>query len=125
MVSSDLTATVSFEQAAAISSLLATTSLAKAEKVVVAGGSAGGIGAFQHADYVRELPQLRNADVRATPLCGWFFPNVGNYSAWEQNPEAGFNWGKVDKPGLWTDPVRAPTSMLRQSARLAQLGFRS
>ena len=114
-----------FEQAAAISSLLATTSLAKAEKVVVAGGSAGGIGAFQHADYVRELPQLRNADVRATPLCGWFFPNVGNYSAWEQNPEAGFNWGKVDKPGLWTDPVRAPTSMLRQSARLAQLGFRS
>ena len=104
-----------FEQAAAISSLLATTPLAKAEKVVVAGGSAGGIGAFQHADYVRELPQLRNADVRATPLCGWFFPNVGNYSAWEQNPEADFNWGKVDKPGLWTDPVR-PRQMLRQSA---------
>ena len=57
--------------------------------------------------------------MRATPLCGWFFPNVGNYSAWEQNPEAGFNWGKVDKPGLWTDPVRAPMSMLRRQSAVS------
>ena len=64
--------------------MLADSALAHAERVVVSGGSAGGIGAFLHADYVRELPQLRRADVRAAPLCGWFFPDVANYSAWQK-----------------------------------------
>ena len=43
------------------------TGLPKASHVIVSGASAGGIGAFTHADYVRELPELKNADVRAAP----------------------------------------------------------
>ena len=43
------------------------TGLPKASHVIVSGASAGGIGAFTHADYVRELPALKNADVRAAP----------------------------------------------------------
>jgi hypothetical protein len=66
--------------------------LAKASHVIVSGGSAGGIGAFTHADYVRELPELKDADVRAAPMCGWFYPDVASYPAWQANKSAGISW---------------------------------
>lgn len=77
---------------------------ARATHVIVSGGSAGGIGAFAHADYVRELPELKGADVRAAPYCGWFYPNVAAYPVWEQNKSAGISWDYIRNLNeIWSD----------------------
>jgi hypothetical protein len=54
--------------------------LASASAVLLSGSSAGGIGTFLHADWLRAaLP--RAADVRAAPQSGFFFPPIANYTA--------------------------------------------
>ena len=111
-----------FNAAAAIRTLLADTPLAKAEKVLVSGASAGGIGAFLHADYVRELPQLKHADVRAAPLCGWFFPDVASFADWEKNNSATVDYDHIRdeaNSGLWTDKGVAGAGWVDESCRAA------
>ena len=93
-----------FNAAAALATLMANSALPEAARVIVSGGSAGGIGAFRHADYIRSLPQLRSADVRAVPLAGWFFPNVTNFTAWEEDPTAGTPYHTLERMrAIWTD----------------------
>ena len=111
-----------FNAAAAIRTLLADTPLAKAEKVLVSGASAGGIGAFLHADYVRELPQLKHADVRAAPLCGWFFPDVASFADWETNNSATVDYNHIRdeaNSGLWTYKGVTGSGWVDESCRAA------
>ena len=71
---------------------------------MVSGASAGGIGAFAHADYVRALPALQGADVRAAPYCGWFFPDVASWPAWQKNRTAGTDWERASGLNkIWSD----------------------
>ncbi len=95
-----------YNAAATLRTLLADTAagFATATHVIVSGGSAGGIGAFTHADYVRELPELSGADVRAAPYCGWFYPDVAAYPAWEKNKSAGISWDYIRGLNeIWSD----------------------
>ena len=58
--------------AAIIDDLESAHGLGAATEVLLAGGSAGGVGAFANADYLADrLPQ---ATVKAAPNAGWFFP---------------------------------------------------
>merc|ERR1711998_446848 len=51
-----------------------------------------------------DLPQLKQADVRAVPIAGWFYPDVANFSAWKRNASAGFDWNTTMKLArTWTD----------------------
>jgi len=61
--------------------LVSSQSLGKATHVLLSGTSAGGIGAFVHADGLFDL--LPNATVKAEPQGGWFFPNVTYYANWK------------------------------------------
>ena len=76
--------------------------LATAATVVLSGASAGGIGAFMHAQPLRAAFAGAKRFVVA-PQAGWFFPQVVNYSAFQagelgppyagENPEISFLWG--------------------------------
>jgi hypothetical protein len=67
-----------------ISDLLNKTNLANATRLILSGSSAGGIGAFEHADYFSET--VHWAEVKSVPIGGYFFPtNVTEYSLWLQN----------------------------------------
>ena len=46
--------------------------LATAKKVLLTGGSAGGIGTFKNVDWLAS--QLPGAVVKGAPEAGWFFP---------------------------------------------------
>jgi len=76
--------------------------LAGASQVLLSGSSAGGIGTFVNADFVRErLPNV--PDFRAAPQGGLFFPDVAdNFTAW-QNGVDGPPYAGQDSPilALW------------------------
>ena len=64
--------------------LLRDTGIARAERVVLAGSSAGGIGTFLNAAPIRAmLPGVR--DFRIAPQGGFFFPAVVPYAAFAAN----------------------------------------
>jgi len=87
--------------AAVVAELAASPSVAlgEARAVLLAGASAGGIGAFVNADFVAaQLPRV--ADFRAAPQGGWFFPPVVNFSAWVANPNAGPPFAGQDSPAM-------------------------
>jgi len=106
--------------AAAFQRLINTTALGKAARVIVSGGSAGGVGAFAHADYVRELPALQRADVRAAPIAGWFYSDVANYSAWQRDSKAGFDWDKAQRLAtIWTDADDPEAGWADESCKVA------
>ncbi|XP_065829475.1 uncharacterized protein [Oscarella lobularis] len=69
-----------------ISDLLNMTNLNQSQTILVSGESAGGIGAFEHADYFATT--LHWATVKSAPIGGLFFPeNVSGYSFWVKNEE--------------------------------------
>jgi len=68
----------------------------KATQVLLSGTSAGGIGTFVNADTVGQ--RVPSAHYKALPQGGWFFPNVTNYTYWQQ--------------GVYVDPVTYNTTYL-------------
>ena len=50
------------------------------QTVLITGGSAGGQGAFFHADRLASL--LPNTTVKANPQYGWFEPQTDMYPDW-------------------------------------------
>ncbi|XP_065829478.1 uncharacterized protein [Oscarella lobularis] len=66
---------------AVLSDLMNTSNLEQAKQVLLTGESAGGIGAFEHADYLASL--LTKATVKSAPIGGWFTPiGAMNYNEW-------------------------------------------
>jgi len=61
--------------------LIQQNSFSKATNVLLSGESAGGIGTWVHANGLTDL--LPNANVKAEPQGGWFFPNVTYYANWK------------------------------------------
>ena len=52
--------------------------------------------------------------MRAAPYCGWFYPNVANWSVWQKNKSAGISWDYIRGLNeIWSDDgeVSAPQSV--------------
>lgn len=70
--------------------------------VILSGTSAGGRGAYLHADWLQE--QLPDAKVYAAPQAGLFFPNATDFDTWKAagaDPKA--ELGLLANPGYWAD----------------------
>eukprot|EP00118_Oscarella_pearsei_P028790 m.2931 g.2931 ORF g.2931 m.2931 type:complete len:383 (+) comp8982_c0_seq2:464-1612(+) len=77
-----------------LSDLLNWTSLHQAKDVLVSGRSAGGIAAFEQADYFAEI--LHWASVKSAPIGGLFSPEgITSYDRWqkEEGPEPRVSFG--------------------------------
>jgi len=59
--------------------LLNTTNMAAAQRVLLSGSSAGGLGTFVNADYVADKLAPYGVSVFANPQGGFFFPAVTAY----------------------------------------------
>ena len=70
---------------AVIDALLNTTNIANADTVILAGSSAGGLGTFTNADFVKYRLGTNVKQFLANPQGGWFFPLVVNYTAFQNN----------------------------------------
>ena len=70
--------------------------------MILSGTSAGGRGAYLHADWLQE--QLPDAKVYAAPGAGLFFPNATDFDTWKAagaDPSA--ELGLLKNPGYWSD----------------------
>ena len=88
--------------AAVVQHLKESEGLGAAASVLLAGSSAGGIGAFVNADFVAaQLPAA--STVRAAPQGGWFFPAIVNFTAWRKDKNSGPPYAGQDSPvtELW------------------------
>lgn len=70
---------------AVMDALLNTTDIGKADNVIFAGSSAGGIGCLTNADFVKDRLGSHVKTFLANPQGGWFFPSVVNYTAFVDN----------------------------------------
>jgi hypothetical protein len=87
--------------AAVVADLRASHGLSSAARVLLSGSSAGGIGAFIHADWLADAlgPAV---DVRATPQGGFFFPNVVPYVLFALNITDGpYPWQLLPTYEVW------------------------
>jgi hypothetical protein len=82
----------------------------------------GGIGTFVNADYIAAI--VTNAQVKASPQGGWFFPNVSTYIDWHNGQVTVRNYSQavVRKPQnavFLLDSRADVTSVLRSLCRPA------